>query len=238
MHRITVLLIVTTILLNVPLWSQKKFTLSAFAGSGLSFFGGRGAVSKSNYYLSDVSGIPGYMANPYGKKIFINFLAGLQADITLPSKWIFLLSSQYEHTGGRLTGDSVVSRAGSIKTNGKFERYYDFISINPQIGRIVFQKAVTLSLHAGIDYTSRLDRGEQFDYTNQNGERYSIGYQGAEPEVNDLRITFGASVMRKKWSLDINYKHGVVNYWKDGQANAYSRLLHIRLLYAFWSQKI
>jgi hypothetical protein len=238
MHKISALLIVTTIFLNVSLWSQKKITFSVFTGSGFSFFGGPGAVGKSHYHLSDVSSIPNNMDNPYGKKPFTNFMAGLQADMTLSSKWVLLLSSQFEHTGGRLTCDSVFSRMGGIKVDGKFHRYYDFISINPQIGRIVFQKAVTVSVHAGMDYTSRLDRGEQFDYTNQNNQKYSIGYQGGEPEVNDLRITIGAAVTRKKWGLDINYKHGLTNYWKDGPAKVYARLLHIRLLYAFWSKKI
>jgi hypothetical protein len=238
MYKLPALLIAATLFLNTHSWSQKKLTLSAFTGSGISFFGGPGATDKSNYHISDVSGLPNTMANPYGKKPFTNFLAGLQADITLPSKWILALSSQYEHSGAKLTGDSIISRIGNTKTDGKFQRYYDYISINPQIGRILFQKTITLIVHTGLDYTSRLDRGEQFDYTNQSGQRYSVGYSGGEPEVNDLRVTVGASVTRKKWNMDINYKHGLVNYWKDGPAKVYARLLHIRLQYAILIKKI
>lgn len=245
MYKLLALLITATHLLSVPSWSQKKLTLSAFTGSGISFFAGPGAVSKSTYHLNNVSFpfprpfIPDTMANPYGRKPFTNFLAGLQAEITLPSKWILLLSSQYENTGGRLTADSVISPSGIIiKADGKYSRDYDFISVNPQIGRILFQKAVTLTLHTGIDYTSKLSRVEQFDYTNQIGQKSSVGGSGDEPEVNDMRITFGASLKRKKWSVDINYKHGLVNYWKYGPDKVYSRLLHIRLQYAFLSTKI
>jgi len=241
MYKLPALLIAANFLLSVPSWSQKKLTLSAFTGSGISFFGGPGAVSNSTYYRSGLpfpSPIPDTMANPYGKKPFTNFLAGLQADITLPSKWILLLSSQYEHTGGSLTSDSVVSPSGTIKTNGKYNRYYDFISVNPQIGRIIFQKVITLTLHTGIDYTSKLNRGDDFDYTNQNGQKNSIGYDGGEPEKNDLRVSFGASVTRKKWSVGINYKHGLVNYWKYGPEKVYARLLHIRVQYAFLSRRI
>ena len=172
---------------SVSSWSQKKLTLSVFTGSGFSFFRGPGAVNNSVYYRN---GLPfpnsiDTMANPYGRKAYTNFLAGLQADITLPSKWMLLLSAQYERSGGKLTGDSVISPSTRIKTNGTYTRYYDFISVNPQIGKIVFQKAVTLTLHTGIDYTSKLDLGNRFDYAYQNGQDSSIGGRRGEPEKNE-----------------------------------------------------
>jgi len=240
MYKITVLLITASLAWNVPSWSQKKFTLSAFTGSGVSFFRGSGTVSSSVYHRNDLSFPNGIdtMANPYGRKAYTNFMAGLQADIKLPSNWILLISTQYENSGGKLLGDSVISPSSSYKTNGSYKRYYNYISINPQIGRIIFQKALTLALHAGIDYTSKLETGNKFDFTDQNGQKNSIGGSGGEPEVNDIRITFGACLKRKKWSIDFNYKHGIVNYSKYGDGNVYARLLHIRILYAFLSKNI
>jgi hypothetical protein len=240
MYKIAALLIAATFTFNIPSWSQKKLSLSVLTGSGISFFGGSGDADKSTYYRNGLSfpNAVDTMANPYGRKPFTNFLAGLQAGITLPSKWILLLSAQYEHTGGRLTSDSVISPSASIKTTGKYSRYYDFISVNPQIGRILFQKGVTLTLHTGIDYTSKLDMGNTFEYRDQNGLDSSIGYSGGEPEVNDLRVSFGVSVTRKKWSLDINYKHGLVDYMKYSADKVYARILHIRLQYAFLSKNI
>jgi hypothetical protein len=61
----------------------------------------------------------------------------------------------------------------------------------------------------------------------------SIGYSGDEPEVNDLRITFGTSVTKKKWTLGIIYKRGLTNYDKSGGGEVNSRLLHIRIQYRF-----
>ncbi len=201
MNKTTALFIIAILLLNASSWSQKKFTLSVFTGSGFSFFEGPGAVDKSNYYRTGLAfpnnSVPDTMAEPFGKKPFFNFLAGLQADITF-SKWVLSLSCQYENIGGTLNADSVISPSGSVKASGKYSRNYDFISINPQIGRIVFQKAITITLHTGVDYTSKLAMGDMFDYTDQNGQKKSIGYSGGEPEINDLRLTFGASVIRKK----------------------------------------
>lgn len=238
MFKPTVLLIAAIILLSFTALSQRKFSVSAFTGSGFSFFGGPGAASNSNYYRNDFSfPHPLYtMAQPYGKKPFVNFLAGLQADVTLP-KWILSLSGQYEHSGGTLKGDSIISPSGSVRVDGKYTRNYDFISINPQVGRILVQKTITFALHTGIDYTSKLAMGNQFDYTDQNGMKNSIGYSGGEPEINDLRITFGASVAIKKWSLVINYKHGLTNYNRPGEG-AYSRLLQFRIQYTLLSKMI
>jgi len=240
MYKIPALLIAASLLLSAPSWSQKKLTFSAFTGSGVSFFRGSGTVSNSVYHRNGLSfpNAVDTMANPYGRKTYTNFLAGLQADITLSSKWMLLISAQFENLGGKLTGDSVISPSANYKTNGSFRRYYNFISINPKIGRIIFQKAVTLTLHTGIDYTSKLEMGYTFDFSDQNSQRNIIGGSGGEPEVNDMRISFGASVSRKKWSVDINYKHGLVNYWKYGPAKVYARLIHFRLQYAFLSKKI
>jgi hypothetical protein len=240
MFRITVLLIAAILAGNNPSWSQKKLNLSAFTGSGISCFRGSGTVSNSVYHRNGLS-FPhaiDTMANPYGRKAYTNWLAGLQADITLSSKWILLFSVQFENSGGKLTGDSVISPSASYKTSGTFKRYYNYVSFNPQIGRIIFQKGATFTLHTGIDYTSKLEMGYNFDFKDQNGQKNWIGGSGGEPEVNDMRITFGASLKRKKWSIDFNYKHGLVNYKKYGVGYVYSRLLHIRLQYTFLNKKV
>jgi hypothetical protein len=242
MYKISTLIITAILLLNAPSWSQKKLKLSAFTGSGISYFRGSGTTNNSVYYRSGLpfpnfSNVPDTMANPYGRKGYTNFLAGLQADIMLSSKWVLLLTAQYENTGARLTGDSVISPTAHLKINGKYSRRYDNISLNPQIGRIIFQKTITLTAHAGIDYTSKLAMGNNFEYTDQNGQKNYVGYSGDEPEVNDCRITFGASVTGKKWSLDINYKQGLTNYRKYGAGNVYTRILQLRILYSFWNKK-
>ncbi len=235
MQKITVLLIVATMVFISPAWSQHKFKLSAFAGTGLSKFSGSGATDNSVYYRNGLN-FPNdidTMRNPYGRKAYGNFVAGLQADLSLSPKWVLLVAVQYEHTGARLTGDSVLSPSGNSKVNGSYTRKYDNISLNPQIGRVVFQKAVKVILHGGIDYTSKLSAGNEFDYTDPGGQRYIIGKAGGEPEVNDFRITTGATVTGKKWGIGFNYKHGLTNYMKYGNDKVFSRMLHVRIIYSF-----
>ena len=97
----------------------------------------------------------------------------------------------------------------------------------------VFQKKVIITFHAGLDYAFRLSRGEQFDYTDQSGRKNSVGYDGDTPETNDFRVTIGASIIKKRWTLDLNYKHGLSNYNTNGNSKVFERILHIRVMYAF-----
>lgn len=239
MYKLSALLIAATLLLSTTLFSQKKLTLSASVGSGTSFFRGSGTTESSDYYTGGTWPFDFHtMIEPYGKNSLANFVAGLQLDFRNKptSKWVWSLNVQYEHSGATLAGDSVFSTAGDFKTEGKYKRYYDYISFNPQVGRILCEKAVSLTVHAGFDYTSKLDQGEEFDYIDPSGQQYSIGGSGGEPEVNDMRITCGATLTRKKWSLNVNYKHGIVDYDEKGPGKVYSRLLHIRVMFALFSK--
>lgn len=233
MLRITALFTAVCLICSNEISAQRKFSLSVSVGSGISYFRGEGSAAKSVYYRNGLSfpNAVDTMANHWGQNAYGNFLAGLQGDLKLSSKWVLQFSTHYERSGGRLTADSVRTPSGNFKTDGKYFHYYDYISLNPQIGYIAMKKVIRMTLHAGIDYTSKLDRGDQFDFIDQSGKNFSIGHNGGEPEVNDCRLTAGATLSFKKWGLDLNYKHGITNYNKYSSQEVYSRLLHFRLLY-------
>jgi hypothetical protein len=233
MARITVLSIVICLLLSISVSAQKKLSLSASVGKGLSWFSGEGSTYRSVYYRNGLS-FPNSVdtiANHWGQIAKGNFLAGLQVDLKLSHRWVLQFGAHYERSGGRLIVDSVHTPSGNFRTNGKYYEYYDYISLNPQVGYLLTKKVAKLTLHAGIDYTSKLDRGNQFDFVDPTNKRYSIGGSGGEPEVNDCRLTGGLMINVKKWGLDFNYKHGITNYNKYSDREVYSRLLHLRLLY-------
>ena len=50
-------------------------------------------------------------------------------------------------------------------------------------------------------------------------------------QLDDFRLTAGGMISLNKWSLDLNYKHGLNNYNEGGNGNVFSRMLHIKLLY-------
>jgi hypothetical protein len=93
-------------------------------------------------------------------------------------------------------------------------------------------------LHTGVDYGFKLSLKEQFDYTNPNGQKNSFGYQGGIPETNDFRITAGGSIRRKRWTLDLNYKPGLIHYNKNENDKACQRILTIRVGYMLLNKRI
>jgi hypothetical protein len=213
-----------------PCLSQHKTSLSVYVGSGVSAFGGPGAAAGTTYYISDASGIPSYVGDPYGSRSFTNWLAGARLDRQLNKQWRFSLNTQYEYTGGKVSIDHFQSRIGIRDTSGEFQKKLHFISINPQAGIILLKKRISIVANAGIDYAWGLGGGEDYIFFS-NGHRTIKGYSGI-PGMNDVRLTGGLLFILKKWSLDLSYKHGLRNYWKGSSDKAFSRIFQFRLLYA------
>ena len=226
------------LLINVPVFAQKRLIFSVYSGSGISMFAGPGSVESSNYYISDVSAIPNSVAEHYGQNSFTNFLAGIQSRIQFKNNWMGLLNTQYEFTGGRLNIDKVVSRTGIRDTTGKYKKWFHFISVNPEIGRILYQQKIKLILNVGIDYAFKLEEGAEYEFTKKDGSKSVISSTGGPPGNNDIRITAGVLVFIKRWSLNFNYKHGVRNYNEGSNDKVFSRLFHLRLMFAFLDKEI
>lgn len=213
--------------------AQSPLKLSVYTGSGVSSFSGSGSTGHSNFYRNGLA-FPNAVdtaGNHFGSQTAPCFIAGLQLDRSLSKSWTLFVSAQYEHNSSRLKVDSVINPGGSFKTNGTYTTYNDFISINPQIGRTFSFGKMGLIVHGGFDYAFRLSMGDQCDYTDPTGKKFSIAHSGGRPEVNDFRLTAGGTLSLNKWSLGLNYKYGLSNYNADGNGDVFSRMLHIKLLY-------
>ncbi len=221
------------LIITTAVQAQRSVHLSAYLGSGVSFFAGSGATEKSDYYRNGQSFPNGVdsILNHFGHKPGGDFVAGFQVDHVISTKWKILLSTQYEQNGCRLTSEKLITPSGNSPINGKYTSHNDFISLNPEIGRNFQRSNFGLMLKWGIDYAFKLSRSDEFEYTDNTGKKMVIGHSGDHPEINDLRLTVGASFYLKKWGLALNYKHGLSNYNKNGADNVYSRHLHLKLMY-------
>lgn len=233
MSRLNHSLIVICLFVSSSTLAQRTLKLSVYTGSGISFFSGPGSTANADYYRNGLvfPNAVDTIGNHFGSKAAPCFIAGLQLDRAFSPAWTLSVSAQYEHNSSRLNGDSVITPGGSFKTNGTYTAYNDFISINPQLGRTFTFGKLGLMLHAGFDYSFRLSMGDQFDFTDAAGKKFSIAHGGGRPEVNDFRLTAGGMLSLNKWSLDLNYKHGLSNYNKGDNGEVFSRMLHIKLLY-------
>ncbi len=233
MGKLNQALILICLFFSGNLFAQRSLKFSVYSGSGVSFFSGPGSSRQSTFYRNGLTfpNAVDTIGNPYGSMTGPCFIAGVQLDRALSKTWTLSVSTQYEHNGSRLTVDSVVTPSGNFKTNGKYLLYNDFISINPQLGRTFSFGRLGLMLHGGFDYSLKLSMSDQFDFTDQSGKKNSIAHSGGRPATDDFRLTAGGMISLNKWSLDLNYKHGLSNYNKNGNGEAFSRMLHIKLMY-------
>ena len=233
MRRKLIWILACSLLAFTSGYTQNKIALSAYAGSGVSYFRGKASVSQSDYHRNGLlfPNAVDSMANHFGRKSRGNFLAGLQLEYPLSKKWSLLLNTQYEHTGAALKGDSVIAPTGNFKTDGDYWINYFFVSINPQLARNFEKGNTRFSIHSGFEYSLGVNRSDRFDFIDQTGKKFSIGHSGGDPEVNDFRISVGTTVQKRKWGLGLNYKHGLSNFNKGETQKAFMRLFQFKLMY-------
>lgn len=226
-------MIACSLLAVITCFSQHKIALSAYAGSGVSFFRGNGSVSESYYYRNGLNfpDAVDSIGNHFGRNSRGNFLAGLQMEYPYSKNWSFFLNTQYEHTGAALHSDSVITPSGNFKTDGNYRINYFFVSINPQLARNFEKGNTRISIHSGFEYALGVTISDRFEFIDQSGKNFSIGRSGGKPEVNDFRISIGTTVQLNKWGLGLDYKHGLTNFNKGNSQKAFMRLFQLKLLY-------
>lgn len=214
----------------IPALSQKKFSISVFAGSGGSWYAGTGSTRTTTYYKSDVLGMPDYNDHYFGRYMAAITQAGLQLKYHLASAWFVAFNAAHEYAGGRLNIYKSVSRQGTENINADYSRHYQFLSFNPELGRSFGSKKLKLTVHAGIDCAPALEASELYWFYSDAGTT-SNGYSGGEPQTTDWRLTGGFSVGVNKWSLGMNYKHGLTGKWEKIYSDVYLRMWQMRIMY-------
>ena len=233
MRRIAPVLISACLFYSFSAFAQQGIKLTAYAGTGFSFFGGPGSASQSHYFRNGLNFPNGVdtIANHFGKMVKTNFMAGVQLERPLTVDWSLSVSAQFESVGAHLKSDSLISPAGDHRISGNYWVDYNFISLNPQIQRIISNGSTQIAVHGGLDYAIKVSLSDHFEYVDHNGINTSVGHSGGKPEVNDLRLTAGVQFSFAKWEVDLNYKHGLSDYNKNGNGKAGMRLMQVRLGY-------
>ncbi len=233
MRRIAPVLITACLFISTTVIAQHGIKLTAHIGSGVSFFWGPGSADKADYYRNGLTfpNAVDTIENHFGRSARTGFSAGVQLDIPLKAGWAFTTSAQFEQVGSKLKSDSIVGPGGTYKINGEYTADYNFVSVNPQIQRSLTAGKTSIALHGGIDYAIKISYADNFNFIDQSGLNTSIGHSGGKPEVNDFRLTAGASMSFSKWSIDLNYKHGLSDYNKNGNGKASMRVLQLKLGY-------
>lgn len=218
----------------IPAIAQHKLSWSVYAGSGISWFGGKEATKTATYYRPATTAERHYVDQPYGKQAMTNWSAGIQVECWNKTNLNIALLAQLEYTGGKTPITKVASGTGTVDADGEFMKGATFISLNPQAGRIFTIGKHFLFLRAGIDYAFHMDGTERFRVPDQNGDMILTGDSGFSGN-NDIRLTSSVLIpLSHKLLIDVSYKHGIRKY---GDSNAYLRAFHARLSYDLYSPK-
>ncbi len=233
MRKDIVCIIIACFFISTITYAQPGIRLFAYAGTGGSFFGGPGSTRSANYYRNGVAfpNAVDTIANHFGRMINPSFSIGLQLERALNRDWTFTFAAQYESAGAHLKSDSLITPGGHYRISGNYWVDYSFISLNPQIERTISNGSTQIALHGGLDYAIKAGLSDHFEYVDPNGINTSVGHSGGKPEVNDLRLTAGASFRFAKWKVDLNYKHGLTDYNKNGSGRAAMRIIEVKLGY-------
>jgi hypothetical protein len=207
--------------------SSQKFNLSVYAGAGGTHFAGSGAA----FHTTIPKGPPYYntVDNTYGGRGPTNWFGGINAQWRLKNNWIFAASTQYEYLGSEVSFGNVALFPTSQDTMGTYKKKYHFISVNPEIGKVLWDRKTMLQVNAGIDYAFYV-YGEH-DAIFWKPTLASHGYSST-PGNNDIRFTAGAWFTWRKWKAGFTYKYGLTDYRKDNKGEVYSRLLQWKLMYS------
>jgi hypothetical protein len=217
--------------------AQKRISLSAYVGSGVSWYGGKSVAKTATYYPTPNNWTTAaYVDQPYGNKPLTNWIGGVRADYWLPaSSWSFALNVQAESTGGRGTITKEISSSGTRDVKGEYRKSNGYLSINPQVGNLVLIGKTGILLRAGVDYAFHVGGQEEYTAPDQNGLPYITGYSGVTGR-GDLRLTANMLIpFGKKWEFDIGYKYGLIKY---ANHDAYLRMFHCKLGFAIIRPKM
>lgn len=217
--------------------AQKRLSLSVYAGSGTSWYGGKSVAKTATYYPTpDIRTIPARVDQPYGNKALTNWVAGVQTYSLLSADMDLYLAvnAQIEYTGGRGTITREISQSGTRDVKGKYRISNDYISVNPQVAKVFELGSRLMLLRAGVDYAIHVEGQEEYEVPDQNGNPFITGYSGGTGK-NDLRLTAAIAIpVSHKLTIDIAYKHGLIKY---PNYDARLRLLHCMLSYTIMQPK-
>lgn len=233
MRKVIACIVIVCIFISPETYAQQGVRLFAYAGTGVSHFGGPGSVRSSDYYRNGVAfpNAVDTIANHFGRMMKPAFSAGLQLERPFSQEWSFIFSAQYESAGAHLKSDSLITPGPHYRIQGNYRTVYNFVSLNPQVQKTITQGDTKVSLHGGLDYAIRITLSDHFEYVDHNGINTSVAHSGGKPEVNDFRLTAGASFRFAKWNVDLNYKHGLSDYNKNGVSKAGMRIMELKLGY-------
>lgn len=207
------LLLVLILLISSQHSKSQKSEYSYQIGSGFFSYQGGGA-SKSTYeYHTQFNG--NGIGNPYGKKSGFSIFCGFEFKRVNKSNFFYGAQLNYEILTAKNSVDTIVTSYFSYtKTSSNSTAYYrnNMIVLNPFFGKRLYYKKLIIDLNFGIDVGLLLNNNLSVK-NNENGQGGEF-YKNMKPNV-DYRVRGGASIIYKRFGLELQYSKGIKNLYKS-----------------------
>ncbi|MEO7991714.1 MAG: hypothetical protein ABI663_19330 [Chryseolinea sp.] len=213
LNRMVILTLILNVIITAFSYGQST-EISVQAGSGLFSFGGESATKTSFLNVSDISSIPSYTNNPYGKYSGFSYGFGAQVQRISRSTLIYGLQVSYESLSSKVKIDGAYGKTNWAPTieDGETILTNNFVNLNPFIGkRFELKSNVKIDFKFGFDFAACLSSKEKYDITTTQGDNITGSVERNKPNL-DFRSRIEMVNYYKKVGFSIGYSYGLTNY--------------------------
>lgn len=215
----------------------QSIEISAQVNSGLSWFGGESAASRSVIIVSDVVSQPNFTNNPYGNKPGTSYGFSGQVQRVTKRKLVFGLQAGYEVLKSKLdiTDVSMDTYKLVLVTDGETILRNNFTNWQFFVGRRLERNNWKLDITAGPEVGFCQKSREKGFARSSDGYQYTTNLDRTHPKA-DWRARLHVAAYCRKIGLSLGYAHGLSNYQAniDGaNFKTFSRITRLGIMYRF-----
>ncbi|QNF33307.1 hypothetical protein HUW51_11415 [Adhaeribacter swui] len=215
----------------------QSLEFSAQVNSGLSWFGGGSAASRSFIIVSDVANSANYTNHPYGKMPGVSYGVSAQVQKITSKNWLFGAQAGYEVLRSKLKVNEISSFAARVITitEGQTVLRNTFINTHVFFGRRLHRGNWDIDVTAGPEMGLGQNSHENGFATENNGNKYISNLDRTHLKT-DWRARLQVAAYYRKIGLSLGYAHGLSNYQSNLEGanfKTYARITRLGVIYRF-----
>lgn len=235
-----ILVVLVLVTLKFTISDGQSNEISIHANSGFFSFGGPSSTESSFINISDVSSIPSYTDNPYGKSSGPSYGVAIQYQHRAKNNLIFGVQGGYEKLSSRTKLDAAYGEISWSLTEGQTILTHQFINFYPYIGRrFEFTSQIKSDLMAGFDFAWCITSNEHYEFTTSAGKT-DEGVTERDKPTLDFRPRISFTTYYKRLGISLGYSLGLADYmWgmDGGENGAYSKYLRLGVVFQLTKSK-
>ena len=215
----------------------QKIEFAAQVNSGLSWFGGESATSRSFIIVSDVANQTNFTNHPYGKKPGTSYGFSGQVQRVTKRKLVLGLQAGYEVLKSKLaiTDVSMDTYKLVLITDGETILRNEFTNWQFFVGKRLGRNNWKLDITAGPEVGFCQNSHEKGFAKSSDGYQFTTDLNRTHPKA-DWGARLHVAAYYQKIGLSLGYAHGLSNYQANlegANLKTYARITRLGIVYRF-----